>query len=81
MIDREDARRRCPWVGTDPLMVAYHDQEWGVPCHDDADLFERLLLEGFQAGLSRATILRKRELLWTQSLGGAPAVDRPRRLQ
>lgn len=52
---------RCPWAGTDPLMVAYHDREWGVPCHDDRELFERLVLEGFQAGLSWATILRKRE--------------------
>ena len=52
---------RCPWAGTDPLMVAYHDDEWGVPCHDDPELFERLLLEGFQAGLSWSTILRKRE--------------------
>jgi len=51
---------RCPWAGTDPLMVAYHDEEWGTPCHDDRDLFERLILEGFQAGLSWATILRKR---------------------
>jgi DNA-3-methyladenine glycosylase I len=52
---------RCGWSSTDPLMIAYHDQEWGVPCHDDAALFERLMLEGFQAGLSWATILRKRE--------------------
>lgn len=52
---------RCDWVGTDPLMVAYHDEEWGVPCHDDRALFERLILEGFQAGLSWSTILRKRE--------------------
>ena len=52
---------RCPWAGTDPLMVAYHDHEWGVPCHDDRDLFERLILEGFQAGLSWSTILRKRD--------------------
>ena len=51
---------RCPWAGTDPLMQAYHDSEWGVPCHDDRDLFERLILECFQAGLSWATILRKR---------------------
>ena len=56
----DQAVQRCPWAGTDPLMVAYHDEEWGVPCHDDRDLFERLLLEGFQAGLSWATILRKR---------------------
>ncbi len=52
---------RCEWAGTDPLMVAYHDNEWGVPCHDDRALFERLILEGFQAGLSWSTILRKRE--------------------
>jgi DNA-3-methyladenine glycosylase I len=52
---------RCEWAGTDPLMIAYHDKEWGVPCHDDAALFERLILEGFQAGLSWSTILRKRE--------------------
>lgn len=52
---------RCEWAGSDPLMVAYHDQEWGVPCHDDRDLFERLILEGFQAGLSWSTILRKRQ--------------------
>ena len=51
---------RCEWAGTDPLMVAYHDQEWGVPCHEDRELFERLVLEGFQAGLSWSTILRKR---------------------
>ncbi|HEU5432281.1 MAG TPA: DNA-3-methyladenine glycosylase I [Thermomicrobiales bacterium] len=52
---------RCGWAGTDPLMIAYHDAEWGVPCHDDRALFERLLLEGFQAGLSWQTILRKRD--------------------
>lgn len=51
---------RCPWAGRDPLMVAYHDQEWGTAYHDDRELFERLMLEGFQAGLSWATILRKR---------------------
>ncbi|MGH2588173.1 MAG: DNA-3-methyladenine glycosylase I, partial [Dehalococcoidia bacterium] len=52
---------RCGWAGTDPLMIAYHDEEWGIPCHDDQELFERLMLEGFQAGLSWSTILRKRE--------------------
>jgi len=52
---------RCPWCGDDPLYVAYHDQEWGVPSHDDAHLFEMLILEGQQAGLSWITILRKRE--------------------
>lgn len=52
---------RCGWCGDDPLYVAYHDQEWGVPSRDDAHLFEMLLLEGAQAGLSWITILRKRE--------------------
>lgn len=52
---------RCGWCGTDPLYVAYHDTEWGVPVHDDRLLFEFLILEGAQAGLSWITILRKRE--------------------
>ena len=52
---------RCPWAGTDPLYIAYHDLEWGVPVHDDRRLFEFLILEGAQAGLSWITILRKRE--------------------
>lgn len=52
---------RCPWAGTDPLVVAYHDEEWGVPVHDDRTLFEFLILEGAQAGLSWSTILRKRD--------------------
>ncbi len=52
---------RCPWPGTDPLYVAYHDEEWGVPERDDRALFEKLILDGFQAGLSWITILRKRE--------------------
>lgn len=52
---------RCPWCGDDPLYVAYHDEEWGVPVKDDVTLFEFLLLETFQAGLSWITILRKRE--------------------
>ncbi|MEN6303894.1 MAG: DNA-3-methyladenine glycosylase I [Armatimonadia bacterium] len=51
---------RCPWTGEDPLMLAYHDEEWGVPVHDDRLLFEFLVLEGAQAGLSWTTILRKR---------------------
>jgi DNA-3-methyladenine glycosylase I len=55
------ATARCPWCGTDPLYVAYHDTEWGVPCHDERTLFEFLILEGAQAGLSWITILRKRE--------------------
>jgi DNA-3-methyladenine glycosylase I len=52
---------RCAWVGTDPLSIDYHDREWGVPIHDDRKLFEFLILEGMQAGLSWMTILRKRE--------------------
>lgn len=52
---------RCPWAGSDPLYVAYHDTEWGVPKTDDRALFEKLVLEGFQSGLSWITILRKRE--------------------
>jgi DNA-3-methyladenine glycosylase I len=51
---------RCSWAGSDPLYVAYHDDEWGVPVHDDRRLFEMLILEGAQAGLSWITILRKR---------------------
>jgi DNA-3-methyladenine glycosylase I len=53
--------RRCPWCGNDPLYRAYHDLEWGVPAHDERHLFEMLILEGAQAGLSWITILRKRE--------------------
>ena len=52
---------RCEWTGDDPLMIAYHDTEWGVPLHDDRRLFEYLLLDGAQAGLSWKTILHKRE--------------------
>ena len=52
---------RCAWPGNDPLYVAYHDEEWGVPLHDDRNLFEMLILEGAQAGLSWITILRRRE--------------------
>jgi DNA-3-methyladenine glycosylase I len=52
---------RCPWVGADPLYLRYHDEEWGVPVHDDRKLFEMITLEGAQAGLSWLTILRKRE--------------------
>lgn len=53
--------RRCGWPGDDPLMIAYHDEEWGVPLHDDRKLFEFLVLDAFQAGLSWRTILHKRE--------------------
>jgi len=56
-----DGLHRCPWCGSDPLYVAYHDTEWGVPEYDDRALFEKLILDGFQAGLAWITILRKRE--------------------
>jgi len=52
---------RCGWCGSDPIYQAYHDHEWGVPCHDDRKLFEMLVLEGAQAGLNWLTILRKRD--------------------
>ena len=64
-----DAPARCPWPGTDPLYVDYHDREWGVPLRDDRALFELLVLEGFQAGLSWLTILRRREG-FRQAFGG-----------
>jgi len=54
-------KERCDWSGTDPLYIEYHDKEWGIPVHDDRKLFEMLILEGAQAGLSWITILRKRE--------------------
>ncbi len=60
-IIHDDGRTRCQWPGTDPLYVAYHDTEWGVPEYDDRALFEKLILDGFQAGLSWITILRRRE--------------------
>ena len=54
-------KQRCPWASSDPLYILYHDVEWGVPVHDDRKLFEMLILEGAQAGLSWITILKKRE--------------------
>ena len=54
-------KKRCPWPGSDPLYLGYHDKEWGVPEHDDIKLFEFLMLEGAQAGLSWLTILKKRK--------------------
>ncbi len=56
-----DTRLRCPWAATDPLLRHYHDTEWGVPLHDSRALWETLMLEGFQAGLSWLVILRKRD--------------------
>ena|SRR5579859_3066844 len=58
---RATVPKRCRWPGSDPLYIAYHDDEWGVPVHDDRRLFEMLNLEGAQAGLSWITVLRKRE--------------------
>lgn len=58
---REDTSARCEWCGNDTIYVDYHDKEWGVPEHDDRALFEKLILDGFQAGLSWITILRKRD--------------------
>lgn len=60
-MDHSHETGRCPWCGTDPLYVAYHDTEWGVPERDPRALWEKLILDGFQAGLSWITILRKRE--------------------
>jgi DNA-3-methyladenine glycosylase I len=65
--------KRCSWAGSDPLYVAYHDEEWGVPAHDDRHLFEMLILEGAQAGLSWITILRKREAYRKAFAGFDPA--------
>jgi DNA-3-methyladenine glycosylase I len=59
-VPHADGLHRCPWPGVDPLYVAYHDEEWGAPEYDDRALFEKLVLDGFQAGLSWITILRKR---------------------
>jgi DNA-3-methyladenine glycosylase I len=64
---------RCPWCGTDPLYVAYHDREWGRPTRDPHRLFELLVLESFQAGLSWITILRKREAFRSAFAGFDPA--------
>jgi DNA-3-methyladenine glycosylase I len=61
LIRHPDGKDRCWWPGTDELYVAYHDHDWGVPEHDDRALFEKLILDGFQAGLSWITILRKRD--------------------
>lgn len=61
LITGKDAKQRCWWCGTDEEYVRYHDEEWGRPVYDDIRLFEKICLEGFQAGLSWITILRKRE--------------------
>ena len=69
----EDGKWRCPWPGQDPLYVTYHDTEWGVPVYDSRALFEKLILDGFQAGLSWITILRKREAFIAAFDGFIPA--------
>ena len=68
-----DGLSRCPWAGIDPLYVRYHDTEWGVPEWDDRALFEKLILDGFQAGLAWITILRKREAFRAAFDGFDPA--------
>lgn len=79
-----DGLKRCPWPKQDPLYVAYHDEEWGVPEYSDRALFEKLVLDGFQAGLSWITILRKRENFRRAFDGFAPekiARYAPRRVE
>jgi DNA-3-methyladenine glycosylase I len=72
LVAHPDGRMRCWWPGSDPLYVAYHDEEWGVPERDDRALFEKLILDGFQAGLSWITILRKRDAFRAGFDGFAP---------
>jgi DNA-3-methyladenine glycosylase I len=74
MLDVMERTKRCVWTGTDPLMIAYHDTEWGVPLRDDGKLFEFLVLEGMQAGLSWSTVLRKRENFRAAFCGFDPAM-------
>jgi DNA-3-methyladenine glycosylase I len=66
-------KKRCTWAGSDPLYIAYHDKEWGVPQRDPRMLWEMLMLEGFQAGLAWITVLRKREALRKAFKGFDPA--------
>jgi len=73
LITHADGKTRCWWPGSDPLYVAYHDNEWGVPEHDSRALFEKLILDGFQAGLAWITILRKRENFRRAFAGFDPA--------
>ncbi|MCK5384080.1 MAG: DNA-3-methyladenine glycosylase I [Alphaproteobacteria bacterium] len=69
LITGKDGHTRCWWCGDDPLYIRYHDEEWGNPVYDDVRLFEKICLEGFQAGLSWLTILRKRENFRTAFAG------------
>lgn len=73
-MEKTEGPNRCPWCGTDPLYVAYHDHEWGRPERDSRKLFELLLLESFQAGLSWITILRKREAFRAAFAGFDPTI-------
>src|SRR5437588_4331763 len=66
--------KRCAWAGSDPLLCAYHDEEWGVPEFDSRALWEKLMLDGFQAGLSWLTVLRKREAFRKAFKGFKPEV-------
>src|SRR5699024_8882603 len=68
----EDGLRRPPWAARDPLLRGYYDTEWGMPVHDEAGLYERLVLEGFQSGLSWVTILRKRPAFREAFAGFSP---------
>jgi len=70
---KAETPQRCAWAGSDPLMCAYHDQEWGVPQHDPRMLWEMLMLEGFQAGLAWITVLRKRDAFRRAFAGFDPA--------
>jgi DNA-3-methyladenine glycosylase I len=67
------SHQRCAWAGNDPLMQAYHDEEWGVPEHDPRALWEKLMLDGFQAGLAWITVLRKRDAFRSAFAGFEPA--------
>ena len=69
-----DGKKRCPWPGLDPLYIEYHDNDWGVPERDSRALFEKLILDGFQAGLSWITILRKRDNFRAAFDGFAPDI-------
>lgn len=73
LVGHEDGQHRCAWAGKDPLYVAYHDTDWGVPEYDSRALFEKLILDGFQAGLSWITILRKRPAFRQAFAGFEPA--------
>lgn len=70
----DDGISRCWWCGTDPLYVEYHDTEWGVPVHGDREMFERLVLEAFQSGLSWITILKRRETFRAAFAGFDPHI-------